>query len=212
MAVYLATLIDQFRELLDDETDTQVPFTRKVRFINRGQSAMFPSIYTLTSSVIETADDDYEYNLTIAAQGKIISVEIESEEDSGLYGRFTDYDIIPASHGTPILKLHRDPAGALNIRVVAAVPLTPFASANYAAAGSEAYTGPEYTLELPVLYGMSHASIATLDQRLDYGRYSVQNQNNAATPVDLMGAATYWMDLFRERLAAHAMPLPSAFV
>ena len=87
---------------------------------------------------------------------------------------------------------------------------TPFNGATYVGAASELYTGPDYTSEGPVLYAMSRLGAFPLDDRMDYGRFSVQAQNRAASPQEHLAVSAYWLDEFERRVDEWKMALPSA--
>lgn len=213
MTTYLADMIDQLRDLLEDAGDTQMTWARKLQYLNRGQSAMFPKIFTTArdaTTLIVT--DQYEYSIPAAvSNGKLIMFELESAAASAIYYRMSRYDVIPSTT-SPILVLQDKPTSALSgakIRITSANRLTSFSSANYAASATEAYTGPAGTEELPVLYAMMLSAARQVDGRNDYGKFSVQNQNGTATPIDLMNTATFWRDQFNTLLEQLAMPLPT---
>ncbi len=211
--MFSAELIDQLRDLTGDTSDTVVTFANKIRYLNRGQAAMFPRIYQVvqdTTLTITTADPTYDIPAAVGAYGRLLSVEIEATPSGGDYVRNGRYDIIPHAT-TPKLILIDIPTSVLSgsrIRVTAAKQLTPFAAANYTAAGSEVYSGPAGTEELPVLYALMIINSRKIYDRNDYTRYSVQQANAAATSNDLMVTAQFWRDQFNQLLEQLAMPLP----
>jgi len=217
VAVYEDELIDQLRDLLQDDTDTQVSFDKKQRYLNKGMRAMWPRIFQITSdSTTQFVDNQYEYTIPAAVRnGRYILFEkSEAADDDFFYPMdYEDYKVLPQTAGADKIILGFDPGSTWEdgyIRVTAAVPLTPFAGANYAGAASELYTGPDYTSEGPVLYAMSRLANFPLDDRMDYGRYSVQAQNRAASPQEHLAVSAYWLDEFERRLDEWKMALPSA--
>lgn len=217
MAIYASDMIDELRDYLDDATDTDVAFATKLRYLNRGQAAMYPKVFVTARDSTLTYDVDiYEYTIPAAvAHGKIILVELESTSTSSRFVRLNEYEIVPASANASSLPLlvfsrARDAQDGGAIRITAANPLTAFTSANYAASQAETYTGPAYTMELPVFFAMSQIMARVLDKRMDFGRFSVQNQNATANPIDIMSASQYWMDRYDKMLEQMQMPLPSS--
>lgn len=205
-------MIDDLRDRLNDAADAQVPFATKLRFLNRGQAAMFPKVYKLTrDSTIVIATNTFEYTVpTGVGTGKIISVEIESGNASNRYTPLQRYDFIPSLTAPTLVLL--DPqlpsvAGA-RIRITSADRLTPFVAANYAASQAETFAGPAGTEELPVLYAMGLSTARILDDRMDYTRYNATQQNSAVGPNDIMQVSQFWFAQFELLLERIQMPLP----
>ena len=216
MTVYLSEQIDQIRDLLEDQSDAQFSFAKKLHYVNMGQRAMWPRVFQIVSdSTTQFVDDTYEYTIPAAVRGGRYVLFERSTADDDDYFQPMDYDeyrILPQAGGADIIKLGFDPGSTYAdgyIRITAALPLTTNVAANYTAAQSLAYTGPDYTAEGPVLYAMSRLVAAPLDDRLDYGRMSVQAQNRAATPQELIASSAYWLDEFERRLDEWKMALPT---
>lgn len=211
--MFVSEMIDQLRDLTTDPGDTVVPAATKVRYLNRGQAAMFPKIYQVVQDAtltIVTSDNTYDIPAAVGTYAKLLSVEIEATPAAGDYGRAINYDVIPNAT-TPKLTLNYLPPSTLSgshIRITAAKPLTPFVSTTYAAAGSELYSGPPATEELPILYAMMLISSRVIADRNDYARMSVLLTNGAASGQDLMVTAQFWRDQFNQLLEQLTMPLP----
>lgn len=219
MTVYLSEMVDQLRDLLEDPADSQVSFLRKRYFLNAGQRAMWPRVYQVVQDATLTfTDDQYEYTIPAAVRGgRIFQLEKSLASDTDRFYPFDidDYQIQrTTTTGADKIILNWDPGSVYGdtgvIRITAALPLTPFAAADYSAAGSEAYTGPDHTLEGPVLYAMSRIAAIPLDDRMDYGRISVQAQNRAASPQEHLAVSAYWLDEFERRVEEWNMPLPAS--
>lgn len=208
-----AEMIDDLRDRLNDASDTQISFPTKLRFLNRGQAAMFPKIFRVvrdTSLVV--VDDDFEYDFPAGVgTGKVISVEIETGDSTNRFQPLQRYDVIQ-SITSPILSLidlDTPPVGA-RFRITTADRLAPFVASDYAAAGSEIYTGPAGTEELPVLYAMGLATARPLDDRMNYDRMATLQQSGAIGPNDIMQVSQFWLAQFEMLLERMAMPWPVA--
>jgi hypothetical protein len=205
-------MIDDLRDRLNDVGDTQVPFGTKLRFLNRGQAAMFPRVFKITQdNTVALVSGTYEYALPAGVgAGKILTVEVESGAASNRYTPLTRYDLIP-SLTAPILVLLDNSlpsVASARLRVTVANRLTPFASVTYAASSSETYAGPAGTEELPVLYAMGLATARVLDDRMDYTRYSATQVNGAVDPNDIMQVSQFWFAQFELLLERLQMPFP----
>lgn len=209
---FSSEMIDDLRDRLNDVADTQVPFATKVRFLNRGQAAMFPRIFKVVrDSTLVLATDTFEYTLpSTVGTGKVLTVEMESGVSSGRYTPLSRYDIIPSLTVPTLVLLDNSlPAAAgSKIRITTADRLTPFTAATYGAAGSEVYAGPAGTEELPVLYAMGLATARALDDRMDYTRYSATQVNGAVDPNDIMQVSQFWFAQFELLLDRLQMPFP----
>jgi hypothetical protein len=209
-----ADLIDDLRDRLNDAADTQVPITTKIRFLNRGMAAMWPRIFRIArDSTLVLVDATYEYTIpATVAQGRVLTVELESGASSGRYTHLNRYDIIPSLTVPTLVLLDQSlpaPAGA-KVRITSAERLTPLAGATYAAVGAETYSGPSGTEELPVLYAMGLCTARVLDDRMDYTRYSATQQNNSVDSNDIMQVSQFWFAQFELLLDRMQMPLPAA--
>jgi hypothetical protein len=219
MTVYASDQIDQLRDLLEDAADSQVTFARKLYFLNAGQRAMWPRVYQIVQDSSTTfTDDQYEYTIPAAVRGgRIFQLEKSLAADTDYFYPFDidDYNIQRVSTaGADKIILNWDPGSTYGdtgvIRITSALPLTPYTAAAYAASQSEVYTGPDYTLEGPVLYAMSRISAIPLDDRMDHGRISVQAQNRAASPQEYLAVSAYWLDEFERRVEEWNLPLPAS--
>ncbi len=209
---FVSEMVDDLRDRLNDVGDTQVPFATKLRFLNRGQAAMYPKVFKLTrDNTLVLASNTFEYTVpTGVGTGKILTVEIETGNATARYVPLQRYDFIPSLTNPTLVLL--DPAipsaAGAKFRITSADRMTPFAAANYAAAGSEVYTGPAGTEELPVLYAMGLATARVLDDRMDYTRYSATQQNSAVDPNDIMQVSQFWFAQFELLLDREMTPLP----
>jgi hypothetical protein len=217
LAVYHSEQIDQLRDLLQDAGDTQVTFALKKHYLNQGMRAMWPRVYQVISdSTTQFVDDQYEYTVPATVRGGryILFEKSTADDDDYFYPMdYSDYKILPQAGGADKIILGFDPNSKWEdgyLRITSAQPLTAYTAASYVAAGSEAYSGPDYTSEGPVLYAMSRISAIPLDERVDYGRLSVQAQNRAASPGELITVAAYWLDEFERRLEEWRMALPGS--
>jgi hypothetical protein len=215
MTVYHSEQLDQIRDLLVDPTDTQVTFDMKVHYLNQGMRAMWPRVYqVVTDGTTQFVDDTYEYTVPAAVRsGHYVQLEKSKADDDDYFYKmdYEDYRILPKAGGADTLILGFDPGSVWEdgyVRITAAVPLTAYTAANYTAAQSEAYTGPDYTAEAPVLYAMSRIMAIPLDKRMGYEQYSLQRGNGAASPQEILAASAYWLDEFERRLDEWKMPLP----
>lgn len=210
---YVSELFDQLRDLLNDATDTQVPFATKKLYLNNGINRLWPRVFKVASTTITVLTETYDYDLPVgAADGHILSVELEN--DYG-YSRFVDYDIMDGDEDTAgVFRLARNPDDAdmlgYIIRIKYAAPVAQISAASYAAAGSEAWNGPDRARHLPVYYAMSMIAARRLDDRQDHTRYSTTQAMNGVTDTDIMQSASYWMGQFEAELNDMAKPLPIA--
>jgi hypothetical protein len=209
---YSGDMVDDLRDRLNDATDTQVPFVTKVRFLNRGLAAMFPRIYQVMRDTTLTLQDGvFEYTLPAGiGQGKVLTVEVESDSGSARYTPLTRYDLIPSISAPTIVLLDNFLPSALgaHLRVTTAERLTPFTAASYAVSQSEEYSGPTGTEELPVLYAMGLITARPLDDRMDYRRYAATQQPGAIGPTDIMQVSQFWFSQFEILLDRLTMPFP----
>lgn len=189
----------------------------KIHYLNAGQRAMWPRVYKIAQDATDQwVDDTYEYTIPAAVRGgRMFLIERSDATYPTIFYPIDSahYNIIQGASGADTLRINWDPGSEWAdgyIRYNTALPLTTLTSANYTAAQSETYSGPDYTLEGPVLYAMSRITGAAVDDRLDYGRFSVQDQNRAASPNELLTAATYWQDEFERRVDEWRMALPTS--
>lgn len=209
-----ADMVDDLRDRLNDVGDTQVPFATKVRFLNRGQAAMFPRIFkTVRDTTLALIAGQYEYQFPAGVgTGKVLTVEMETTPTSSRYTPLVRYGIIP-SITTPILTIEDTdlPSAAGScIRITTADRMDPFVATTYAIAQTIPYTGPAGTEELPVLYAMGLATARALDDRMDYTRYSATQQNNNVDPNAIMQVSQFWFAQFELLLDRLQMPFPVA--
>ena len=96
------------------------------------------------------------------------------------------------------------------LRITTADRVTPFVAANYTASQTVLFTGPAGTEELPILYAMGLATARALDDRMDYQRYAVTQQNSPVQPNDIMQVSQFWFAQFELLLDRLQMPFPPA--
>jgi len=205
-------MVDDLRDRLNDQGDTQVPLLTKVRFLNRGQAAMYPRIFRMvrdTSLVLATGQFEYSFPVGVGT-GKVLTMEVESTPTSSRFTSLGRYDIIPSLTSPTLVLLDQElPAAAgSGMRITTADRLIPFAATTYPALQSELYTGPSGTEELPVLYAMGLATARALDDRMDYTRYSATQVNNTVDPNDIMQVSQFWFAQFELLLDRMQMPYP----
>ena len=209
---FSSDMVDDLRDRLGDVADTQVPFGTKIRFLNRGQAAMFPRIFKIVrDSTLTLSSNTFEYTFPAGiGTGKVLTVEVESGSGSNRYTPLTRYDIIPSLTVPTIVLLDNElpSAAGAKLRITTADRMTPFVAASYAAAGSELFTGPAGTEELPVLYAMGLSTARRLDDRMDYTRYAATQQPGAVDPNDIMQVSQFWFAQFELLLDRLQMPFP----
>jgi hypothetical protein len=214
MATYVSEMFDELRDLLQDPLDANVIYGLKKLYLNRGISRLWPKIFRIQSTSITMTSGTYDYALPVGvADGIVISVELE--DAYGGFQRFVHYDIMDGDEdlaGVFRLTLNPDTAGivGLSVRVKYASPCLLIGSASYAAAQSEAWTGPDRAMHLPVQYAMSLITLRRLDARLDYDRYSTTQAANGVSDSDIMQTAAYWMGQFEAEIDEQERPLPIA--
>jgi len=209
---YSGDMIDDLRDRLNDAADTQVPFLSKIRYLNRGQAAMFPRIYrVIRDATVVLVGDTYEYTFPgPVATGKVLTVEVESDDGSARYTPLTRYDIVPSFTVPTLVLLDYSLPSAVGaaIRITTAERLLRFTAGNYGASQSEVYSGPDGTEELPILYAMGLATARVLDDRMDYKRYAATQQPGAIGPSDIMQVSQFWFSQFEILLDRLQMPFP----
>ncbi len=205
-------MIDDLRDRLNDAGDTQVPFNTKLRFLNRGQAAMWPRVFkTVRDMTLTLIANQFEYTFPAGVgTGKVLTVEVETDPTSNRFTHLVRYDIIPSLTAPTLVITDTQlpaPAGA-NIRITTADRMDVFVAANYAASQAVTYTGPSGTEELPVLYAMGLATARVLDDRMDYTRYSATQVNGSVDPNDIMQVSQFWFAQFELLLDRLQMPFP----
>jgi hypothetical protein len=204
-------MIDDLRDRLNDVADTQVPFATKLRFLNRGQAAMFPRVFKMVrdNTLVLTSAFEYTFPAGIGT-GKVLTVEVETGSGTARYTPLNRYEIIPSLTAPTLVLMDQTlPAVAgAKLRITTADRLDPFVAANYAASQAVTYTGPAGTEELPVLYAMGLATARVLDDRMDYTRYSATQVNGSVDPNDIMQVSQFWFAQFELLLDRLQMPFP----
>jgi hypothetical protein len=211
---FVSELFDQLRDLLNDATDTQIPYATKKLYLNRGIARMWPKVYRLATTTITILTLTYDYALPVgAADGLIVSVELERLD--GSFVRFDDYDIMAGDEDLAgVFRLTANPDSVdllgYDIRIKYAAPVSLIAAASYAAAGSETWTGPDRAMGIPVHYAAALIAMRKIDDRQDTLRYSTTQAENGVTDQDIMSASQLWMGQFELELAEFERPLPPA--
>ena len=211
--MFVSEMIDQLRDLLNDATDTQVPYATKKLYLNRGIARLWPTIYYLDEQSISLDAGVREYLIqTDLAKGQIVSIWYDPTGLSSNYNvRLGDYDIIDGDageYGYIRIPFVPNDGDTLTMKIAYEVPL--ITAASYAAAQAEVWIGPERAIGLPVLYAMGMIAARKLDDRQDSSRYSTTQALNGVTDNDLMTTSAMWFGQFAEELAAMEMPLPIA--
>lgn len=200
-----ADLVATLRDLLDDGADEKVPYLIKVSFLNRGLAAMFPAIYRpVVDASLALAEDTFEYAVPAGVSGaKVVGLYVEQNGAGTRYVPLGGYYLVPGSPAQLILTTPYLPAPVgSHVRFLAAGRLTPLVGE------ADAYTGPDGTEGLPVLYAMGLVAARRVDPRLDYKRWS--STQNGIDETVLMSASRYWFDQFEAELARAEMALPVA--
>jgi hypothetical protein len=206
----LLTLLDDLRDQLNDSGDTKWSKAMKVRYINRGQNAMYPKVFRiLQDATLVWIVDTYEYIIPTALdEGTILGVEAETEDDTSDFVQLggQEFDIVPnASFGnTLVLKRNNLPTEAgSTIRFTAAMPLTVLVN------DGDTWSGPAITEAVPVLYAMGLAMARDLEARLNYYRFSTTQALNGTVLEDFSGTSQFWFDQFNRELDQFKMPMPN---
>lgn len=212
----LATLLDDLRDRLNDATDAQVSEVVKIRYLNFGIAATFPSLYRVVNvETITLSAGQYEYNLpgVINEVSRVFRVEMESPIP-GVFWPVEEFQIIPGptyvegvsvAYPSMVIAFPGLPAVVgTRIRLFAAVP------SQVLAVDADMYNGPVGTEEIPVLYAMGCIAGRRIDDRIDHRRYSSVAGQNGVVVETLEGAAQYWFNQFDVALEKAAMPLPGA--
>jgi len=203
-------MLDDLRDLLSDTGDTKYTKTMKVRYINRGQSAMYPKIYKIAQdATLVWIADQMEYVVPAALnEGVLLGVEAESDSSSSdfvqLDGRV--FDLVPNAlfGNTLVLKGNSLPTEAgSSVRFTSAMPLTDLSG------DTDVFAGPSVTAELPVLYAMGLAMARDLETRLNYYRFSTTQALNGTVLEDFSTSSAYWFEQFNRLLDQHKMPMPN---
>lgn len=214
---YVKEMFDQLADLLEEyapANDTPVSFEMKRHYLSMGQYAMWPRIYRVESFEVEVLADTNEYSFPAgAASGRLVFVETKSGDADAVYGMVPDdwYFIVPGP--TDFIRLNGMPTDDYvggSFRLTFTLPLQPIVAVDEAAAATEAFTGPDYSVEGPALYAMNRITARGLHNRLEYSRVSVQNANRAAVPNELMASSIFWLDEFERRVDMWQMVQPQS--
>lgn len=208
---FVSEMIDQLRDLLDDDDDSQVAFATKRLYLNRGIIRLWPRIYRIREVTLSMTAGEYEYTLTDLGEGQVLSAEYSHDSDVENYRTMMRYRITPSDEdhtATLYLGFNPDDGAEVRIKWIAAVPA--ITAASYAAAEAEVWTGPDRAIGLPVLYAMGMITARKLDNRQDHTRMSTTQALNGVTDQDIMGAAQMWFGQFEAELAELERPLPIA--
>lgn len=203
----LTNMLDDLRDLLDDSNDTKYSAATKTRWINHGQNAMWPYIYQVVrDDSLAMASGTMEYTIPseVGYESVLIGVEVEttSGEFVKLDGR--QYDVVP--HLTDQLLIFRGSSipgvDTGSIRITAALPLTELSI------GTDVYSGPKVTSELPIMYAMHKAMARDIESRLQWYRFSTTQGLNQTSSDDFIMSSAKWMELFQAGLERLRMPAP----
>jgi len=199
--------IDDLNDRLNDAGDAMASEGTKIKWLNIGLRAMYPTIYkTSRDATITIVSNTWEYNIPalVGSNTKIIRIERESAAASGRYVDLYDADVVPGLTD-PIIVFRgvELPEVGSKVRITSAKPLTEFTVA------ASVYDGPTGTEELPVLYAMGIALSRRLEDRVDHRRYSTTVAQNGVGTNDIMDASQFWFAQFELLLERKAMPLPA---
>ena len=207
----MATLADMLADLNDrinDTGDSQVDKPTKVRYLNHGIRATWPRLYRTErddSTILAVDTVEYAIPAAVGSNSKILRVERETADGSGIYSLLMNYSMVPGLTD-PLIILDSAPSSAQiggKLRVTAAVRLTALA------VDADVYDGPAGTEELPVLYALGLVMQRGLDDRIDHRRYSTTGNANGVGPDQIMTASQFAFAQFELLLERFAMPLPT---
>ena len=211
---FVSELFDTMRDLLNDPTDTQVTFALKKLYLNRGIARLWPHVWRVVENTsVTVVDGVYDYSVAVAVMdGMVLSVELETGNATGYYERFDGYDIIQGDEDQAgVFRFTVGlPAVGSRVRIRYAAPPSLITAANYAAAGSEAWTGPDRAMGIPVYYAMSLSAARKVDDRQDALTYNTVVAENGVQDSDIMAASQMWMGQFELELAEFDRPMPIA--
>jgi hypothetical protein len=224
MTVYVLEMFDELADLLEETNPNvaripnPVTWDMKKAYLNAGIRAMWPRVYRVAQDdAIALVGGTNEYTMPAALRGgRLIYVEGKTNATDAVFQFMPDslYTIIPGPDRADIFRLKGDVEGTGldggGLRITSAVPLSPVAAVDAGAAATEEYTGADFTIEAPVLYAMNRITIRGLHNRLDFTRLSVQQQNRAAVPNELMSASIFWLDEFERRINEWQLVHPSS--
>lgn len=209
---FVSEMFDQLRDLLQDDTDTQISYAQKKLWLNRGIRQLWPNLFrTVVDTSITVVADTYDYTLPAAVTDGIIqSVEIETGSGTNRFLRFEDYDIIEGDEdqaGVFRFAVSLPEAGT-DVRIRYSAPIPTISAASYVLAQAEAWVGPDRAMMLPPLYAMAMITLRKLDNRQDHTRYSTTQATNGVTDQDIQSAGQMWMGQFELELDKWSRPLP----
>lgn len=209
---FVSEIFDQIRLLLNDPSDTQVPYATKRLYVNRGISRLYPRIYSIATINLTIVSGTYDYALAAAVMdGFIVSVEMSTSSGGTDFERFERYDVIPGDEdlaGVFRVGISTPTYAGYLIRIRYAKPVSLVVATTYVAAQSETWTGPDRALNLPVLYAMAFFSAGKLDDRQDTLRYSTTQATNGVTDADLLQSTQMWMGQFELEMGEMERPMP----
>lgn len=209
---FVSELFDQLRDLLNDASDNQVSYANKKLWLNRGIQMLWPGVYrVVVDTSITVVDQVWDYTLPAAvADGMILSVEAETEVGSNRFVRYEDYDIIDGDEDQAGVFRFSGvlPLEGIDLRIRYAAPIPIISAANYAAAGSETWSGPDRARHVPVFYAAAMIAARKIDDRQDHTRYTTTDALNGVTDQDIMSAFQMWMGQFELELDKLSRPHP----
>jgi hypothetical protein len=208
---FVSEMFDQVRDLMNDAADSQISFANKKLWLNRGIRALWPNVYrVVVDTSITVVADTYDYTLPAAVMDGVITVvECETGNATNAYLRFEHYDIIEGDEDQAgVFRFSMLPEAGSRIRIRYAAPIPTIAAADYTAAQSEVWTGPDRALNLPPLYAMAMTAFRKLDDRQDHTRYSTLQAENGVSDQDIQSTGQMWMGQFELELDKWSRPLP----
>lgn len=204
----LQDLLDDLNSRLNDANNAAgVGEATKIRWINRGISAMWPAVYrTVVDDSITLAADTYEYAIPSAVGDESEIFRIEVSDESVSADRFVELDgvdIVP-SITSRVLQLRSIPANMVGatVRITAAVPLSSLATTG------ATFDGRRIHEELPVWYAMGLALANRIEDRTVHTRYSTVNAQNRVDVEEQMLTSQFCFSQFETLLDRMRMPWP----
>lgn len=203
-------LLDDLNQRLGDANNAAgVGQTTKIRWIQHGIRAMWPSVFrVVTDQTLAIVDGTYEYTLPAGMdEAEVYRIEVQRGSTDQLWARVDGWLIDRHASKRLIFTELPGRAGA-DLRIHAVAPC-----ANDALTTASVLDFSTRFNELPVLYAMGLAlqnqPSNSLETRADYTRYSTVVGRNGVGMGDLMSAAQFHFAQFELLLERMAMPWPA---
>lgn len=208
----LQDLLDDLNDRLNDANNAAgAGEANKIRWINRGISAMWPRVFrTVVDSTLVVATDTFEYSIPAAVgdEGEIFRVEIEDQSaPSTRFVELDGFDVVPLVDGRtlqlPSWLASGSTVGA-QVRISAAKPLSQLVDT------TDVFDGRAIHEELPVWYALGLALSRRIEDRTVHTRLSTIDSRNGVDINEQMGAAGFAFAQFEAMLDRLAMPWPAS--